>query len=89
VLRYDYGSALLSAGRAADAEAQLRKAVEMEPYWAAPYFNLGAALHAQGKAADALQQYTNFLARAPRKQVAAIASAKSRRDQLATQLGSK
>ena len=89
VLRYDDGRALRSAGRAADAEAQLRKAVELEPYWASPYFNLAAAEQAQGKAAAAVGHYNDFLARVPRKQVAAIASAKQRRDMLATQMGAK
>jgi tetratricopeptide (TPR) repeat protein len=67
VLRFDYGILLYRAGRLEDAEVQLRKAVEREPYWAESYRQLAIVLDHEGKAADAIEQYENFVARAPRR----------------------
>jgi tetratricopeptide (TPR) repeat protein len=67
VLRHEYGVILLNHGRHADAEVQLSEAVRLEPYWAAPRFRLGAALEAQGKAAEAIGAYEAFVALNPRR----------------------
>jgi tetratricopeptide (TPR) repeat protein len=64
MLRYTYGYALGTSGRYADAEVQLRKAIEADPYYAASYFVLGQVLDALGKLDDASAQYKTFLARA-------------------------
>ena len=63
-LRYTYGYALGATGRYADAQVQLVKAIEADPYYAAPYYVLGQVLDALGKLDDASAQYKTFLARA-------------------------
>jgi tetratricopeptide (TPR) repeat protein len=67
VVRQTYGFALLEADRHAEAEAQFRKAIELHPHWALPYFNLALALDRQGKGPEALAEYKAFLARVPRR----------------------
>ena len=64
-LRLRYGGALLQAGRAEDAVTHLEKAVELEPYYAMPWFLLGQAAEKTGKKERALSAYGTFLARAP------------------------
>ena len=64
ILRYTYGYALATSGRYEDAQLQLRKAIEADPYYAAPYYVLGQVLDALGKLDDASAQYRTFLARA-------------------------
>jgi len=66
VVRWRFGAALARAGRADEAEVQLRKAVELEPLFAAPYFTLGTVLEARGDTARALAQYRDYVQRAPR-----------------------
>jgi Tfp pilus assembly protein PilF len=61
-LRYVYGYSLAVSGKYRDAEVQLRKAIELDPVFAAPYNQLGAALDGEGKGGDALTQYRSFLA---------------------------
>jgi len=62
VARYVYGFTLASAGKAAEAEPQLRKAIELDPVFAAPHFILGQVLEQTKRTADAVTQYTIFLA---------------------------
>jgi len=78
VLHDDYGEALLEAGRFEDAEKEFRRAIELEPYYATPQYNLGRALDRQGKAAEAVAQYETYLARAPKRQARMIAWASGR-----------
>ena len=66
VLRYRYGAALGLAGRYAEAEQELQKAVDLEPWFAAPYFTLGRVLEARGQRQRALDQYREYVLRAPR-----------------------
>ncbi|HEV8600130.1 MAG TPA: tetratricopeptide repeat protein [Gemmatimonadales bacterium] len=66
VLRYEYGQALLAAGRAADAVTELRLVRQREPWWAPPYFDLGRALEATGAPEEAAEAYAAYLDRAPR-----------------------
>lgn len=61
-LRYIYGYSLAVNGRFKDAEVQLRKAVELDPVFAAPYNALGGVLDQQGRSGEALTQYRSFLA---------------------------
>lgn len=64
ILRYTYGYALATSGRFEDARAQLSKAIEADPYFAAPYYVLGQVLDALGKVDEGSAQYRAFLARA-------------------------
>lgn len=61
------GGSLVEAGQHADAIAPLRRAIELEPLFAAPYFALGEALEAAGDAAGARDAYSRFLARSWRR----------------------
>ncbi len=65
VIRYRFGAALARAGRNDEAELQLRKAEELEPLFAPPYFTLGTVLEARGDPAQALEQYRDYVQRAP------------------------
>jgi tetratricopeptide (TPR) repeat protein len=64
VLRLVYAYVLSAAKRYADAEAQLTKAIEVEPYFPNLYHVLGQVYEAQKKRAEALAQYDAFLQRA-------------------------
>jgi hypothetical protein len=64
VVRLVYGYVLLAQKRYADAEAQLTKAIAVEPYYANPYHVLGQVHEAQRKRAEAIAQYEAYLARA-------------------------
>jgi tetratricopeptide (TPR) repeat protein len=60
--RYVYGFALATTGKLADAETQLRKAIALDRYYAAPHFMLGFVLEQNGKSADAAAEYASYLA---------------------------
>jgi tetratricopeptide (TPR) repeat protein len=60
---YLYGYTLEGAGKHADAEAQLRKAIALNPVYAAPLYVLGQTLESQGRKADAVAAYQDFLKR--------------------------
>jgi tetratricopeptide (TPR) repeat protein len=64
VLRLVYAYVLSSNKRYADAEAQLTKAIEAEPYFSNLYHLLGQVYEAQNKRAEAIAQYEAFLQRA-------------------------
>ena len=66
VLRYQYGFTLLETGKAAEAEEQLRKAIALNPVYAAPHFSLAKAIAAQGRAAEAVAEFKTFLSLASR-----------------------
>ncbi|HEX6533694.1 MAG TPA: tetratricopeptide repeat protein [Gemmatimonadaceae bacterium] len=67
-MRYEYGALLIAAGKDTLAEAQFRKAIELEPYYAAPYQYLARILDARGRPDEAIPQYEAFLARAPKRE---------------------
>jgi Tfp pilus assembly protein PilF len=67
ILRLGYGKTLIAARRPADAVVQFRQAVTMAPEYAEAYRRLGTALETAGDAVLAGKAYTEFLARAPRK----------------------
>jgi Tfp pilus assembly protein PilF len=78
VLRYDYGILLYRSGKLADAETQLGRAVELEPYWAEPRRWLAIVLEAQNKKTEALAAWEAYLARAPRRENVRIKEAQDR-----------
>lgn len=59
---YEKGLSLMKKQKAADAEPQLRKAVENYPKYAAAWFELGRALEAQKKSAEARQAFEQSIA---------------------------
>jgi tetratricopeptide repeat protein len=61
MLRYAYGYTLLVAHKYPEAEAQLRKAIELEPLFAMPRAVLGQLLEEQHKPQDALRAYQDYM----------------------------
>ena len=61
--------------RYADAEVQLRKAIELAPDFPTSYFNLAVALAQQGKRDEAIAHYRQFISRAPRTAARLVADA--------------
>jgi len=55
-IRYQYGFALGSLNRLKDAEVQLKKALELDPDFAAPHFILSEVYQASGRKPDALRR---------------------------------
>ena len=74
-IRSRYGAVLASAGRSAEAVEELRRAIELEPYFADSYLTLGAALGVTGDRPGAIRALEDFLARAPRRATDQIARA--------------
>jgi len=67
VLRYTYGYALAVSNKLPEAEEQLRKAVELDPVFAAPHYVLGEVFDVRLMRAEALREYRAFLALASRQ----------------------
>jgi Tfp pilus assembly protein PilF len=65
IAHYEYGTALVRAGRAAEAAAELQTTLRLEPYYADPYFWLGEARLAQTDSAAAVQAFQGYISRAP------------------------
>lgn len=63
-VHYLNGFVLAHSNRAADGVTALKKAVELEPYYALPYLLLGQVYEQLGKGPEALAAYQGFLARA-------------------------
>src|SRR3989442_266752 len=61
-VRATYGATLAQIGRAADAAVQLRKAVDLEPFYPGPYYLLGRVAEMLGKRAEAADDYRGYLA---------------------------
>jgi tetratricopeptide (TPR) repeat protein len=75
MLRVFYGYLLSRVKRYPEAEVQLAKAIELEPFYARPYQFLGLLYEAQRKRSEAIRQYEAYLARAaqndaPRQEIA-------------------
>jgi tetratricopeptide (TPR) repeat protein len=69
VLRLYHGVLLYDAGRLTEAAGQLEKALELDPYYAAPHYRLARVYQAQGKKVEATEHYRLFLAHAARGDV--------------------
>ena len=69
LVRYTHGFVLLVAKHYAEAVAELRKATELEPYFALPYLRLGQAFELMRNGPDALTSYQAFLDRASKTDV--------------------
>ena len=78
-----YGTALRTAGRLDEAVAAYEKAIELEPHWAAPYYNLAIVLEQLGRKPDAAQRFEAFATRAPVAYAEQIALARSKAAALA------
>ena len=78
VLHHDYGVVLLENGNPAEAETHLRRALELEPYWASAHFHLARALDTLGRGDDAGQRYRTFLTHAAKKMVKLRGEAEAR-----------
>ncbi len=66
ILRLYRGVVLQTAGHVTDAEVDFRKAIEVDPYYAAPYYWLAVGRRARGDTSAALVQFREYLARAAR-----------------------
>lgn len=66
VLRLYRGVVLKTAGRLTEADVDLRKAIELDPYYAAPYYFLAVDCQTSGDTASAIVQFRQYLARAAR-----------------------
>lgn len=67
-VRYVYGYALGSAMKYPEAVEQLRKAIELEPYFALPQAMLGQIYERQGDGKNAQAAYMAFLARSSQRE---------------------
>jgi tetratricopeptide (TPR) repeat protein len=63
-LRTEYGAVLVLLGKHAEAEPHLLRAIELEPWYAISYAILANAYEGLGKNAQAVEQYTKFMAHA-------------------------
>ena len=64
-LRYDYAMLLGNRGQYEEALAHLRKATEIEPFYAPPWLALAAIYDGSGFPEQAVANYTAYLARGP------------------------
>jgi len=77
-LRYRYGVALFETSKFAAAADQFRKAVELDPYYAKPYFPLAYILEGSGEDAAAIAAYERFARSAPAADSGRVAVARER-----------
>lgn len=63
-LRYQYGTLLLAAHKVLDAAEQMKKAAELDPFFAAPHYYLGMMHDAASMTDEAVEHYRAFVARA-------------------------
>jgi tetratricopeptide (TPR) repeat protein len=82
VAPYELAVALFNAGLVVEAEEPLRQAVAMNARYSPPYYLLGRAAEDAGRTAEAREQYTRFLARAPLGMEAVRADAQRRLEAL-------
>jgi tetratricopeptide (TPR) repeat protein len=82
LLLREYADALAAAGQHADAVAQLARLVELDPDWADAWLALGNAQVRAGNTAEAVQSFTAYLARAPRRDAENVARIRATLDRL-------
>lgn len=70
-----YGKNLAATGQHEDALRALRKAVELEPYYAAAHFAIAGSLEATGDKAGARAAYQRYLELGPKRETAQRAAA--------------
>lgn len=68
-IRQLYGFALHAVGRNRESEEQLRKAIELNPYYALSFFSLARVLEAEKRHKEAADAYQSYLAAASRNDV--------------------
>jgi tetratricopeptide (TPR) repeat protein len=61
--RLRYAQLLMATGDHAEAEQQLGRLIELEPYFAAPYLERAQALEVLGRVEEAVAAYSDYLAR--------------------------
>ena len=64
VVQTTYGAVLTEVGHLEEADRHLHRAVELAPYYAAPYYALGRVAQMAHRPAAAVQHYRAYLARA-------------------------
>ena len=76
VLRYTYAMALIQSRRDADAVSQLKKSIAIDPFYPAPRLLLARIADAEQYTDDAVREYGEYMALAPKSdpQVAAVHS---------------
>jgi tetratricopeptide (TPR) repeat protein len=67
VVRYSYAEILVHAKRDAEAAAQLRKAIALDPYYGAPHLLLALIADVEQYTDDAISEYTAYVAVASKK----------------------
>jgi tetratricopeptide (TPR) repeat protein len=65
-LRYQYAELLVHAKRDGDAAVQLRKAIELDPYYGAPHLLLALIADVEKYTDDAVREYSSYVAVASR-----------------------
>lgn len=75
---YLHGALLARVGDVRSASVELRRAIEFEPHFAAPYLLLAAVLDEQGQSAEAAEHYRAYLERSPRHATAERAAVEQR-----------
>jgi tetratricopeptide (TPR) repeat protein len=65
-LRLEYGLMLVRTRKADEGVAELKRAAELEPYYAAPHLMLARLYDSSGMAPEALEHYRAYVARAAR-----------------------
>lgn len=63
-VHYVNGYVLATIGHIADAEREMKKSVELEPFYALPYLGLGQLYERLGKGSEAIAAYEAYLAHA-------------------------
>lgn len=67
VVRLTYGALLAQLGHPAEAQPQLQRAAELEPYFALPHYLLGRVADVLQKREEAVASYQAYLARAAKR----------------------
>jgi tetratricopeptide (TPR) repeat protein len=81
-LRYALGAALFDARRYEEARTQFRAAIDLDPWYAKPYFPLAYIAENTGEEAEAADFYRRYAERAPRAEASKIAYASDHAAQL-------